>query len=47
ARLLFKTRYLVPCSLCGLNTKVSLTADNIMELVSTCMVVLEAPFPST
>ncbi|CAN0006641.1 unnamed protein product, partial [Ectocarpus fasciculatus] len=27
--------------------QVSLTADNIMELVSTCMVVLEAPFPST
>ncbi len=139
ARLLFKTRYLIPCSLCGLNTKVrkrgvpltlrifpfsaipastaqelemgialsecfsvlcfgrapprpgrsmapvqtgtwnqagpfgdiqeparplllsrtfqsstsrpqqqvSLTADNIMELVSTCMVVLEAPFPNT
>ncbi|CAN0428348.1 unnamed protein product [Ectocarpus sp. 12 AP-2014] len=47
ARLLFKARYLIPCSLRGLNTKVSLTADNIMELVSTCMVVLEAPFPST
>lgn len=27
--------------------QVSLTADNIMELVSTCMVVLEAPFPKT
>lgn len=32
----------------GLRLKqVSLTADNIMELVSTCMVVLEAPFPNT
>ncbi|CAM9941608.1 unnamed protein product, partial [Hapterophycus canaliculatus] len=27
--------------------QVSLTADNIMELVSTCMIVLEAPFPTS
>lgn len=29
ARLLFKARYLIPCSLCGLNTKVGGTGSRV------------------
>lgn len=32
ARLLFKARYLIPCSLCGLNTKASRTEVDVFWL---------------
>ncbi|CAM9899972.1 unnamed protein product [Discosporangium mesarthrocarpum] len=43
ARLLFKARYLAPCTICGYHSQVHLTSDNIMEVVVTAMIVLQPP----
>ncbi|CAM9245284.1 unnamed protein product, partial [Chrysoparadoxa australica] len=40
ATLCFKVRDLVPCALCGLESRIKLTADSLIELVMTATVIL-------